>query len=230
MKLQSLARVVLIVIPCLFPLRSIAQQDYVARYDAYAGFVYFDTPKINLSERGFHLQSAYNLTPWLVLGVDYSNVNGTLNLVPTELAPALQAELAPLLAHLTPGYHPAVPTSTFTQGFAAGPALVYRGFKHVGLFIHPSLGYVREVATPHPDDVITTLAVSLFFPSKSELDWKPFYGLGGGADIGITSHVGLRMQTDVIWDELLDNFLSRGHWTVRLSIGPSLHFGKNIAQ
>jgi hypothetical protein len=226
MKVQRLIPVLTVLALGLFPHLASAQQDYVARYDAYAGFVYFDTPKINLSERGYHLQAAYNLTPWLVMGVDYSNVNGTLT---TELSPALEAELAPLLSHLAPGYRPAVPTSTYTQGFAAGPALVYRGFKHVGLFIHPSIGFVREVATPHPDDIITTVAVGLFFPSKSELDWKPFYGLGGGVDVGVTRHVSLRMQTDVIWDELLDNFLSKGHWTVRLSIGPSLHFGKNIA-
>jgi hypothetical protein len=142
----------------------------------------------------------------------------------------LKTQLAPLLTLLAPGYTPAVPTSTFTQTFAAGPVVVFRRIPHFAMFVHPSLGAVRELATPHPDDPLTTVAVSIFFTGKNTVDWKPFYGIGGGFDITPTKHFGLRMQTDVIWDELLDSLLSKGHWTIRASIGPSFHFGKNIAQ
>jgi hypothetical protein len=36
------------------------------------------------------------------------------------------------------------------------------------------------------------------------------------------------MHTDVVRDHVLSNFLGTPHWTVRASIGPSIHFGKNI--
>jgi hypothetical protein len=62
------------------------------------------------------------------------------------------------------------------------------------------------------------------------MDWQGFYGIGGGLDIGVTRHLGVRMQTDVVWDHLFDDILRNGRWTIRASIGPSFHFGKNIAR
>ncbi len=212
----------------LFPLAAFGQQDYASRYDVFSGFTYFESAKINLAERGYHLQFGLNMKRWYAVGFDYSNVNGTLNLIPPYLPTALQQQLQPLLGLLGPDYHPAVPTSTNTQTFALGPTLVIRHFKHFGILAHPSLGAVREVATPHASDPITAVAVSLFFTGKQKLDWQGFYGIGGGFDIGVTRHVGLRLQADAVYDHLINDILGQGHWTVRASIGPSFHFGRNV--
>ena len=215
---------------CFWPLSAFAQDNYASRFDAFAAFSYFESPKINLAERGYHIQFGYNVKTWYALGFDYSNVNGTLNLIPSYLPQNLQNEIAPLLSFLTPGYVPAVPTSTHTQTFALGPTLVIRHFKRFGILLHPSLGAVRELATPYPNDEITTYAVSLFFTGKHKLDWQGFYGVGGGIDLKATKHFGLRMHADLVYDHLFNDLLGQGRWTVRASIGPSFHFGKNIAR
>jgi len=222
----------------LLPLSAFGQTtDYVSRFDAFAGFTYLESPLINLAERGYHLQFGYNLRPWLAMGFDYSNANGTLNLIPAYLPTPLKNEADTTLAQLiNNGYLPktymaAVPTHTFTQTFAAGPALIIRRIPHVGIILHPSLGALREFATPHPTDEISQVIVSEFLTGgPHQLDWVGFYGFGGGLDFAVTKHVGLRMHTDVVYDHVLSNFLGSGHWTIRASIGPSIHFGKNIAK
>lgn len=49
MRLSSLAAVIL-----MFSSLGLAQQEYVGRYDAFAGFSYLASPKLNLVERGFN--------------------------------------------------------------------------------------------------------------------------------------------------------------------------------
>ena len=39
-----------------------AQQSYVGRFDAYAGYMYLDSPHIKLAENGFHTQVAVSYT------------------------------------------------------------------------------------------------------------------------------------------------------------------------
>ena len=221
----------------LLPLCAFGQDNYASRYDAFIGFTYLESPLINLAERGYHTQFAYNLRPWLAMGFDYSNANGTLNLIPNYLPTALKQEANSTLSllinngYLPKNYVAAVPTHTLTQTFAAGPSLVIRRIPHVGILLHPSLGALRELATPHPADEITQVIVSEFLTGgPRQLDWTGFYGMGGGLDFALTKHVGLRMHTDVVWDHVLSNFLGSGHWTVRASIGPSFHFGKNLNQ
>jgi len=213
----------------LLSLPGMAQQDYVSRYDAYAGFSYFESPAINLAERGFHLQFGLNMKPWWALGADYSNATGTLSLIPSYLPNDLQKQIDEILVFL-PGYMPSVTTDVHTQTFAIGPTLVYRHFRHIGLLVHPSIGAVREVATPYPTDAFTEILVSQFVTGKNKVDWRGFYGIGGGVDIGITQHVGTRMHTDLVWDHLFDDILRDGRWTVRCSIGPTFKFGRNIAK
>ncbi len=220
----------LVLLACLAPLCASAQQDYVGRFDFFSGFSYFESPAINLAERGYHLQAGYNVKSWYAMGFDYSNVNGTLDLLPSYLPNALQLELNPLLSLQGPDYHPAVPTHTFTQTFALGPTLVIRHFHHFAILLHPSLGAVRELATPHPNDALTTIAVPLLIPGPNKLDWQGFYGVGGAIDVGVTRHIGIRMSTDVVWDHLFSDLLANGRWTIRASIGPSFHFGRNIAK
>ena len=80
----------------LIPLCAFGQtakgSDYASQFDAYAGFTYLESPQINLAERGFHIQTGYNWKPWLAMGFDYSNANGTLNLIPAYLPTALKNE------------------------------------------------------------------------------------------------------------------------------------------
>ena len=216
------------------PTPPLKDPDYASRFDAFAGFTYLESPQINLAERGYHIQVGYNLRKWLAAGFDYSNANGTLNLIPAYLPTPLKNEAESSLAILVNnGYLPrnyvvSVPTSTFTQTFAAGPVLVIRRIPHIAILLHPSLGALRELATPHPSAGLIQAIVSVFFPGTQQLDWVPFYGFGGGIDFGVTKHVGIRMHTDVVYDHVLSDFLGNGHWPVRASIGPSFHFGKNI--
>ena len=218
------------------PVSAFAQQDYVGRFDAYAGFAYFESPAINLPERGYHLQFGYNMKTWLATGFDYSHANGDFPLIANYLPTTLATEVNTLFGDLEsagllpPNYNASVYTTVQTQTFAAGPTVIIRHFKHFGILLHPSLGAVREVATPHPSDPIQQTLVAQLIPGKNTMDWQGFYGVGGGLDFGITRHFGIRMQTDVVWDHLFDDILRNGRWTVRASIGPSFHFGKNIAR
>jgi hypothetical protein len=238
MKGKLFRKLVLLCGAGLIPLCAFGQtakgSDYASQFDAYAGFTYLESPQINLAERGFHIQTGYNWKPWLAMGFDYSNANGTLNLIPAYLPTALKNEAESSLniliknGYLPANYVVAVPTNTFTQTFAAGPSLVIRRVPHIAILLHPSFGALRELATPHPSAGLIQAIVTVFFPGKQELDWVPFYGFGGGIDFGVTKHVGIRMHTDVVYDHVLSDFLGNGHWTIRASIGPSFHFGKNI--
>ena len=38
-----------------------AQQTDVRQYNIYNGFTYFETPDLNLAERGYHLQAGRNM-------------------------------------------------------------------------------------------------------------------------------------------------------------------------
>ncbi len=52
------------------------QQDYVGKFDAFAGYSYLESPHINLAERGFHTQIGVNPRRWYSLGFDYSRFTG----------------------------------------------------------------------------------------------------------------------------------------------------------
>jgi hypothetical protein len=211
-----------------------AQQDYVGRFDLYNGFTWFDSPSAKLEERGYHLQAGVNLRPWLAMGFDYSVVQGTLNLTPDLLKPALASQIDTQVSELQAfgvlpaGYQVAVPTASTTQTFAAGPQLEYRHFRRITLFIHPSIGAINESATPHAVDAFTTAIVQQLAPSGKKTDWEPFYGFGGGVDLNFIRYASLRMQADFVHNDLFSDILKSSRNTVRLSIGPSFHFGKNI--
>ncbi|HWF46634.1 MAG TPA: hypothetical protein VG168_06495 [Bryobacteraceae bacterium] len=216
--------------------RLFAQQDYVGRFDLFNGFTWFDSPSANLEERGYHLQAGVNLRTWLAAGFDYSVVQGNLTLTPNLLKPALadqiNSEISGLqaLGALPPGYQVAVRTASTTQTFAAGPQLEFRHFRQVTLFVRPSIGAINESATPHPTDPFTTALVQQLAPSGKKTDWEPFYGVGGGADVNFTRHISIRLQADFVHNSLFSDILQSSRNTVRLSVGPAFHFGKNIAQ
>src|SRR5271168_3343583 len=139
-----------------------AQQTYIPQYNIYNGFTYFETPNLNLAERGYNLQVGRNMKTWYALGFDYSVVTGHNSLTTSVLKTSLQQELdqeiefLESIGELPPGYQLIVPTDAFSQTFALGPQFEYRHFKKVTLFARPSLGAIRQRVTPHPTDPFAT--------------------------------------------------------------------------
>lgn len=231
---RAVRRVVLTSMLALPPLTALAQQTDVRHYDVYGGFAGFETPELNLAQRGFHLQAGDNLKTWLAAGFDYSVATGHNTLTPNLLTPALQQQLAAELGYLIeqgvipPTYKLAVPLDAASQTFALGPQLTYRHYKPVTLFIRPSLGAIRQKVTPHPTDPVSTAIVEQLVPAGYKVDWSGFYGFGGGLDWNATRHFGVRAQTDVVYWRLFNDLLANGTWTTRYSIGLTYRFGKNI--
>jgi hypothetical protein len=218
------------------PLPVFGQQDYVGRFDLYNGFTWFDSPSANLQQRGYHLQAGLNAKTWLAFGFDYSVGTGNLTVTPNLLKPSLQTQIAAQLAALEaagvipPGYQLAIGAGATTQTFAAGPQLEYRHFQRVTLFIRPSIGAIYESVNLHPHDQITTAIVAQLAPAGTKTDWEAFYGVGGGVDLNFMRHASIRLQADFVHNDLFTDILKSSRNTVRLSIGPAFHFGKNIAQ
>lgn len=219
-----------------FASQAFAQQSYVGRFDAYAGFSYLDSPKINLVERGFHMQFGVRPKTWYTLGFDYSIASGHTDLTPSLLTTALQTQLATqfgqlaALGRLPPGYSLDVPFDSTSQEFAAGPQLSYRRWSLVTLFIRPSIGAIHETATPHATDPLAALVVSQLAPSGKKEDWTGFYGVGGGFDLNLTRYFALRFQADFVHDHLFSDLLKEGRNTVRVGIGPAFQFGHNVVK
>src|ERR1700738_1234121 len=174
-----------------------AQQAYVSRYDAFAGYTFLDSPHLGLFENGFQFQAGVRPKTWYSLGFDYSISTGDLTLTPNLLTTALQQQLAAQLQQLAAagllpaGFTLSVPAHSRTQTFAAGPQLAYRHFSRITLFVRPSIGAIHEVATPHPTNAIAAPIAKQLVPSGQKTDWTGFYGFGGGADVLFSKHVGL---------------------------------------
>jgi len=213
-----------------------SQQTYVTRYDAYVGYAFLDSPRVGLFENGVQTQAGVRLRSWVSFGFDYSYTRGSLTVTPDLLPTALQQQIGATLSALAqagvvpPGYSLVVPADSVTQSFAVGPQLAYRRFTHLTLFVRPSLGAIREAATPTPADPIAKAIVAQLVPTGRKVDWTGFYGFGYGFDVILTKHFAIRTQSDVVWDHLFNDILREGRWTVRFSIGPCFNFGRNIEQ
>ncbi len=238
--MQSKTRILCVVVSVLILLAlsspAFGQQDYVGKYDVFGGYTYLNSPKISLSEPGFHIQVGMRTRVWLSMGFDYSRATGdgliTPDLLPTELQQTLAAQLKQLAAAglLPAGYALTVPIYSETQTFAAGPQVGWHKFKHVTPFIRPSMGAIRERATPKPGDPIAAAIVKGLTPAGSKLDWQGFYGVGGGFDLNCGKHFAFRVQADYVWDHLFNDILAEGRSTVRFSVGPAFQWGKNMKQ
>ena len=214
-----------------------AQQNYISRYDAYAGFAVIDSPMLGLNEHdGFHVQVGINPRRWYSIGGDYSEGTGSQLLTTNLLPAALQAQVNGAqqqfvqAGFLPANYHLSVPTDAATQTFAFGPQLAFRRLSRITLFLRPSLGALRERAVPHPADAFQTVIVGQLAPAGFKLDWTGFYGVGGGADYSISRNFGIRAQMDVVYNHPFNDILANGRWTFRYSVGPSFHFGRNMAR
>ncbi len=213
-----------------------SQQRDVPRYDFYAGYSYFHSAPIDLSEKGTNIQIGFRPRTWYSLGFDFSAVKGSLTvtpeLLPVDLQQKLAAQLAQLaaLGRLPAGYKLAVPADSTTYAFAAGPQLAYRHFKRVTFFLRPNFGAIKEIATPTPGDPIATAIVAQLAPEGKKRDWQGFFGFGGGFDIIFTRNFSIRVQGDHVYDHLFNDLLKDGRFTTRFSIGPAFNFGRNIVE
>jgi hypothetical protein len=214
-----------------------AQQDYVGRYDAFAGYAYLDTPKLNLMERGFITQEGINLNRWLAFGVDFSVIDGHSTIFPndTKLASTLNAEVAGLkaLGQLPPNYVLFVPFNSVTYTYTAGPQINIRKFKKVTIFIHPDIGAIHETVTarPNPADPFQTAVVNVLAPNGGKIsDTTYFYGIGGGAQYHLTPHVGIRVTADFVHLYLFSDLLASSRSALRMGVGPYFNFGKNVSR
>jgi hypothetical protein len=211
------------------------EQEYVTRYDVYAGYALLDSPHVGLVENGFALQAGFRPKTWYSVGFDYSRTTGNAILTPDLLPSALQQTLAAQLAQLAaagllpPGYRLRLPTHSVTNSFAAGPQLAFRHWTNVTVFVRPVFaGAFYEQATPHPADPIAAGIAAQLVPSGKKTDTTWFLGAGAGFDILFTRHLAMRTQVDVVYDHLFNDLLRDGRATVRFSVGPAFNFGPNI--
>jgi opacity protein-like surface antigen len=206
-------------------------QDYVGRFDAFTGFSYMASPSANLYQRGFNGEFGLNVRRWLALGVDYSYLDGSTSILPTYLKPSLQQQLGQAIGAmggLPPGYALYVPYDGATWTFAAGPQVNLRQMKYVTFFVRPDLGAIHETANLNPKDAIQSFVVAALAPSKKKTDTVVFYGVGGGFDVNASKHVALRISIDYVHCDLFSDLLKNSRNTVRLSVGPTFRFGKNV--
>jgi hypothetical protein len=246
MKKLFLAVLLLSLSVCAF-----AQQDYVGRYDVYTGYSYLASPALNLSQRGFNTQLGYNARRWLAMGFDYSWQDGRGTLSPGALKPAYKTDVDGLIAlglegalipygvpKLPSTYVASVPFSAATQTFTAGPQLAYRHFKYVTLFVHPSIGAIHEHINLEPWDPFTTfvagpsgaLVTAGVLNSTHPSDTTYFWGAGGGFDLNATKHFHLRTDVEFVHVFLFSGLLENSRNSVRVSVGPTYNFGKNVTR
>jgi len=214
--------------------QAVGQQDYVGRYDVYAGYAYLNSPHISLAESGFQTQAGVRVRTWITLGFDFSTETGNTSLTAALLTPALQQQLGAQLQQLIAGgvvpsnYVLIVPIHSSTQTYAGGPQFSYHGFSRATLFIRPAVGIIHEIATPHPGDPIATGIAEQLAPSGRKTDSVLFYGFGGGVDLNISKHVAIRVQADFVHDHLFSDLLRDSRNTLRFGIGPAFQFGGNV--
>jgi hypothetical protein len=203
-----------------------AQQEYVGRYDAFGGFSYLSSPKLNLAERGFNGQFGVNVNRWFALGADYSIFTGHSAIRPQDLKSSIQLQLAPFLPLLGP--NPAIPFDSTTYTFTAGPQINFRQLKWVTFFVRPAIGGMHETATLKAVGPVQVLLVQQLAPAGKKSDLQPFYGAGGGFDINASNHFALRVGVDFVHVNLFQDLLAQGRNSVRVSVGPALRFGHNV--
>jgi len=211
----------------LFCLPAWAQQNDVNRYTLFTGFDYMISPARNLTERGFETDFGVTVKPWMALGGDFGalvNGAGTINGSETIYAPILtQAE--PLGAPDPSSVH--VPFKSTTYTFATGPQFYFRRWEKVTFFVRPGFGGIHENASftlpTQLGFLLTQLGAPI--PSAHQSDTTVFFGLGGGFDVKVSHHVGVRFATDWVNTHLFSNLLTPRQNYVRFSIGPAWKWG-----
>ena len=208
---------------------SVAQQTFVSRYDAFAGYSYLNSPKLSLSQNGFHTQFGVNAISWAALGVDFSYFTGNSTLHTTDLNSTQLAKLAPIAPLLPPGFVVQSPYDATTYTMTGGPQFSIRKFKAVTIFVRPSIGMMHESVTAKPGNpLLTQIVAGLIGSSMKKSDTEIFYGAGGGVDLNFSKHLAVRAQMDFVRVGLFTDLLKGSQNNIRFSIGPTFRFGKNI--
>ena len=206
------------------------KQEYVARYSAFGAYSYLSTPSLNSVQRGFDGDFGVNLRSWLTMGGDFSYGNGSTTLLPNDLSAATQAKLAPYVPlFVAKGIPLAVPYSSSTYTYEAGPQFNYRGLKHFTFFARPALGALHTSITAKPNNpYIASIVTGLLGSSMSSSDTVLFYGGGGGITWEATHHFGIRVAADFVHYNMFSDMLNGGRNSVRVVIGTKYSWGQNI--
>jgi Outer membrane protein beta-barrel domain len=222
-------RVFVCVFVLLLSASAFAQQEYVGRFNAFGGYSFLDSPKLNLFENGFNGEFGVNIKRWVAFGFDFSIFTGGSNLVPSDLNAATLQQLAPVLVLLPPGATISVPFDARTSTYAIGPQFSIRKYKPVTFLVRPALGALHEDVTAKPTDPLTAAIVAgLLGSSGKTSSTATFYGFGGGVDLNASKHVGIRVTADFVHFAIFQSFLNGGRNAVRFSIGPTFQFGGNV--
>ena len=172
---------------------SVAQQDFVSRYDAFVGYSYLNSPKLSLSQNGFHTQVGVNAKSWAALGADFSYFNGNSTLHTSDLNSTQLAKLAPIAPLLPPGFVIQSPYDATTYTITGGPQFSIRKFKAITIFVRPSIGMMHESVTANPPNAIMAqIVTNLIGATMKKTDTEIFYGAGGGVDLNFSKHFAVR--------------------------------------
>ncbi len=222
----------------LSTLSCFSQQDYIARYSVFTAFSYLSTPSLNLTQRGFDGDFGVNVRPWLTLGGDFSYNRGSSSILPGYLSASAKEKLAPIFPLLPPGFVLAVPYSTTTYTYEAGPQFNYRKEANFTYFVRPALGALHSTFTGQPgacqqpqlqcQAILTQVVAGLVGPSLSKTDTVLFYGFGGGVTWEATHNFGLRIAADYVRYNFFSDLLNGSRGSVRVTVGTKFNFGKNI--
>lgn len=211
-----------------------AQQTDINRFTLYTGFDYLLSPARNLTQRGFDTDFGVTVKPWLGLGADFSasgnNIisgGGTINGSQTIYAPTVGAAHALYPTLVPPPSAITVPFKSTTYTFAVGAQFYIRKFRKVTFLARPGLGAIKESA----DLTFPTGLGPLFEflnivpPNAHQSDTTWFIGLGGGIDLNLSRHVGLRFTADWINTHLFSNLLTDRQNYARFTVGPTWRWG-----
>ena len=205
-----------------------SQQAYVGRFDGFGSYSYFTSPRLNLVARGFNGQAGVNVKRWVAMGFDFSVFDGHTSLIPSMLNPSIQANLA---STLPPSVIPTltIPYSARIYTYAAGPQINIRKLKWATFFIHPNLGALHADVTANPETALQKLLVNnLVGPTGKTSDTVVFWGVGGGIDWNVSKHFSIRTASDFVRMNMFESMLDGPRNSVRMSIGPAIHFGGNV--
>jgi len=210
----------------LLCLPALAQQTDINRYPLFTGFDYMISPARNLTERGFESDFGITVRPWLGLGGDFSAIGdsvisgaGTVNGSDTVYAPLIRPYIDPNSVN--------VPFRSTTYTFAGGPQFYIRKWSKITFLARPGLGAIHESAnlTFPPGLVPLFQFLSIPAPPTNQTDTTWFVGLGGGFDLNLSRHIGLRFTADWINTHLFSNLLTDRQNYARFTIGPTWRWG-----
>lgn len=232
----AVARAVLICSVVIFVCLPVLAQDvYINRYTLYTGFDYMISPARNLTQRGFDTDFGLTVKPWLGLGADFSasgnaiiSGGGTINGSETVYAPTVNAANQQYPTLIPPANQITVPFKSSTYTLAVGPQFYIRKWRKITFLARPGLGAIHESADltfpPQLPPLFEFLKIPP--PNPKQTDWTWFVGLGGGFDLNLSRHVGVRVTADWINTHLFSSLLTDRQNYGRFTIGPVWRWGE----